>query len=175
MLPIGLRKQPVTVVVQLAGEPVAVRQADAGRKLERGEREQIKAQLRAAQSSLHANITGMGGTVLANYQASYNGIKVRIARDQVNQLAALPGVVGVRPLIPIRRTNVHGIPGIGTPAVWQSLGVHGEGIKVGIIDTGIDYTHANFGGPGTVAAYEAAHAAETAPRIRRCSAPGLRA
>src|SRR5439155_1468158 len=54
--------------------------------------------------------------------------------------------------------NVRGIPLIGTPAVWQSLGLHGEGVKIAIIDTGIDYTHANFGGPGTAAAYTAAHA-----------------
>jgi subtilisin family serine protease len=72
-------------------------------------------------------------------------------------------VVAVRPVYPSKRNNVHGVPVIGTPAVWQSLGIHGEGIKVGIIDTGIDYTHANFGGPGTTAAYEAAHAAETLP------------
>ena len=42
-------------------------------------------------------------------------------------------------------------------------GVRGEGIKIAVIDTGIDYTHANFGGPGTVAAYNAAHATERAP------------
>ena len=56
------------------------------------------------------------------------------------------------------RDNVHGVPLIGAPEVWDGLnGYHGEGIKVAIIDTGIDYTHADFGGPGTVAAYEAAH------------------
>ena len=32
-----------------------------------------------------------------------------------------------------------------------------------MIDTGIDYTHANFGGPGTIAAYNAANAADTLP------------
>ena len=32
-----------------------------------------------------------------------------------------------------------------------------------MIDSGIDYTHANFGGPGTVAAYAAAAAASTLP------------
>src|SRR5205814_8045613 len=36
-------------------------------------------------------------------------------------------------------------------------------IKVAIIDTGIDYTHANFGGPGTVAAFDAAAATSTLP------------
>src|SRR5262249_18821262 len=40
---------------------------------------------------------------------------------------------------------------------------HGEGIKIAIIDTGADYTHANFGGPGTVAAFNAAFAHSTQP------------
>lgn len=161
--PLGIGKQPVTVVLQLAGEPVAVQQGNVGRKLERAEKDQIKSQLRASQQAMHGNIQGMGGTVLANYQSAYNGIKVRIPRDKLDQLAALPGVVAVRPLFPVRRNNERGVPLIGTPEVWQSLGLHGEGVKVGIIDTGIDYTHANFAGPGTVAAYEMAHAAEAAP------------
>ena len=28
-------------------------------------------------------------------------------------------------------------------------------MTVAIVDTGVDYTHADFGGPGTVEAYEA--------------------
>jgi subtilisin family serine protease len=162
-LPMGVSRQAVTVVVQLAADPVAVQQSNAGRKLERAEREAIKTQLRGAQGSMHGHIQGMGGAVLANYQAAYNGIKVRIGRDKLAQLAALPGVVAVRPVFPMKRNNLNGVPAIGTPAVWQALGLHGEGIKVGIIDSGIDYTHANFGGPGTIAAFEAAHAAETLP------------
>jgi subtilisin family serine protease len=40
-------------------------------------------------------------------------------------------------------------------------------IKIAIIDTGIDYTHANFGGPGTIGAFDAADAADTvAPPAR---------
>ena len=96
------------------------------------------------------------------FQSSYNGMKVRIARSKADQLATLPGVVGVRPLQKVTRNNIHGVPMIGAPGVWQSLGLHGEGIKIAVIDTGIDYTHANFGGPGTVAAYDAAHAGEAA-------------
>ena len=162
-LPLGVGNQPVTVVLELAGDPVAVAQGNAGRKLDRQEKDQIKAQLRAPQDALRGHVQGMGGTVMASYQAAYNGIKVRVPRDKLDLLSALPGVVAVRPLFPVKPNNVHGVPVIGTPAVWQSLGLHGEGVKVGIIDTGIDYTHANFGGPGTAAAYATAHAGETAP------------
>jgi len=169
--PLGVSKAPVTVVVQLAGDSVAEQQGNAGRKLERGEKDRIKGQLRSQQDGLRGSIESLGGTVVANYQAAYNGIKVRIAHDRVKELAALPGVVAVRPLQLMKPDNVRGIPLIGTPAVWQSLGLHGEGVKIAIIDTGIDYTHANFGGPGTAAAYTAAHAKETLPADPRLFGP----
>ena len=161
--PLGVSKAAVTVVVQLAGDSVAEQQGNAGRKLDRDEKELIKGQLKGQHDGLRGSIEGLGGTVIANYRAAYNGIKVRIAAEKVNQLAALPGVIAVRPLQLMKPDNLRGVPLIGTPAVWQNLGLHGEGVKIAIIDTGIDYTHANFGGPGTAAAYAAAHAAETSP------------
>src|SRR5467141_2051761 len=162
-MPLGVSKAPVTVVVQLAGDSVAEQQGNAGRKLERGEKDRIKGQLRSQQDGLRGSIESLGGTVVAHYQAAYNGIKVRIAHDRVNELAALPGVVAVRPLQLMNPDNVRGVPLIGAPAVWQSLGLHGEGVKIAIIDTGIDYTHANFGGPGTAAAFAAAFANSSLP------------
>jgi subtilisin family serine protease len=161
--PLGVSKAPVTVVVQLAGDSVAEQQANAGRRLDRDEKERIKSQLKSQHDGMRGSIEGLGGTVVANYRAAYNGIKVRIAGDRVKELAALPGVVAVRPLQLMKPNNVRGIPLIGAPTVWQNLGLHGEGVKIAIIDTGIDYTHANFGGPGTVAAFQAAAAASTQP------------
>src|SRR5882762_7966025 len=175
--PLGVSQAPVTVVVQLAGDSVAEQQGNAGRKLDRNEKDRIKGQLKSQQDGLRGSIESLGGTVVAHYQAAYNGIKVRIAHDRVNELAALPGVVAVRPLQLMNPDNVRGIPLIGAPTVWQSLGLHGEGVKIAIIDTGIDYTHANFGGPGTAAAYAAAHANETLaadPRFFGPSAPRIK-
>ena len=75
----------------------------------------------------------------------------------------------------MKPNNVRGIPAVGAPTVWQNLGIHGEGVKVAIIDTGIDYTHANFGGPGTAPPTTAAHAAETQPADPALFGPDARA
>jgi subtilisin family serine protease len=175
--PLGVSKREITVVVQLTGDSVAEQQGNAGRRLSRDEKDRAKGQLRNQQEGLRRSIEGMGGRVVAHYQAAYNGMKVRIAADRTKELAGLPGVVAVRPLQLMKPQNVRGIPLIGTPAVWQNLGLHGEGVKIAIIDTGIDYTHANFGGPGTAAAYTAAQATATMaadPRLFGPSAPRIK-
>ena len=101
---------------------------------------------------------------MADYQAAYNGLKVRINRHKTDEVAGLANVVAVRPLQLMRFDNTKGVTLIGAPAVWNGVnGLRGEKIKIAVIDTGIDYTHANFGGPGTVAAYNAANAADTLP------------
>ncbi|MBT2502700.1 S8 family serine peptidase [Curtobacterium sp. ISL-83] len=46
---------------------------------------------------------------------------------------------------------------------WQQTGRTGKGVNVAVLDTGLDYTQADFGGPGTTAAYDAALASTSAP------------
>ena len=162
--PVGLRDAKTTVVLQLAGNPVALVQADAQRKLSKAEKSAIKADLKSRQDALRGDIESLGGQVLGDYQVAYNGIKVRINRSQLDSLKTLKGVTAVRGLQQVVPDNVKGVQLIGAPSVWGGLaGLHGENIKVAVIDTGIDYTHANFGGPGTVAAFTAANAADTLP------------
>lgn len=43
---------------------------------------------------------------------------------------------------------------IGATRARGELGLTGDTVKVGVIDSGIDYTHSMFDGPGTVEAYE---------------------
>src|SRR5262245_13977632 len=81
-LPLGAGKGAVTLVLELAGDPVAVQQANAGRKLTKAEKDAIKVQLKGPQAQLKGSIAALGGQVLGEYQVSYNGIKVRIGRDK---------------------------------------------------------------------------------------------
>lgn len=164
ILPIAMDdSRNVNVMVQLEGDPVAVVQAEAGRELTRAERNAIKRQLKAEQDALKGRIAARGGEVTHQLQSAYNGMRVSIPRRDAASLASLPGVIGVRGLQIHTIDNATSVPFLGVPSVWQSTGFTGENIKVGIIDTGIDYTHANFGGPGTVEAYELAEETDTLP------------
>src|SRR5438067_5621514 len=158
-------QQPATVVLKLAGDPVAVARGNApDGKIAAADKAGIESQLAAQQAALVTAIEANGGTVLAKFQNAINGIKVTIPADKLAALATLPGVVEVKRVAVHKRLNAISVPFIGAPQVWDGkAGFRGEHVKVAIIDTGIDYTHANFGGPGTPDAYNNAFKSSTQP------------
>jgi subtilisin family serine protease len=109
------------------------------------------------------SIKSKDGRVEATMQSAYNGIQASIPAEQVDAVAALPNVVAVHAVKTYTLDNAVSVPFLGVPQVWQDTGYTGENIKIAVIDTGVDYTHANFGGAGTPEAYAAANAAETQP------------
>jgi subtilisin family serine protease len=154
----------MTVVAVLDGPSVADLQAAAARKLTRAEKAAIKAQRIAEQAAPRARIEAAGGAVIGSFQSALNGLKVRIPRDRIAALRAIPGVVDVKRVVTYSHDNFAAVQRIQAPFAWSGVaGVHGEAIKIAIIDTGIDYTHADFGGPGTPEAFQAAAAASTLP------------
>ena len=161
----ALSERPQTVVLKLSGDPVAVVRSRApGKQLAPGQRESIELELRGKQDTIVPTIQKMGGTVLAQFQHALNGIKVRGTPEQIRSFATLPGVVAVKPVRFYHLDNAHSVPFIGAPQAWQGPpGLHGEHVRIAVLDTGVDYTHANFGGPGTVAAWNAAFANSTLP------------
>ncbi len=155
----------VRVLVALEGASVAEREANAGRAggtLSESQRGSIRSELQQQQQDLAARIGALGGKVVYAYQDAVNGVSVTIDANKVAQLAALPGVEKVRPARIVRPDNVQAAQYVNAPQVWDGpTGFTGEGVTIAVIDTGVDYTHANFGGPGTEAAYDAADARDT--------------
>jgi subtilisin family serine protease len=180
VLPIGLDPDAkVRVVVRLTGAPVAlVKAAKPNKQIDQAERDSVKASLLSRQEALRPQIEALGGRILGEFQSAINGLKVEIARGSLSGLQTLSGVEGINTIETMYSDNATSVPYLGTPAVWAGrTGFRGERIKVGIIDTGIDYTHANFAGPGTPAAYTAAHANETLaadPALFGPSAPKIK-
>src|SRR5262245_61121967 len=157
VLPRALDNTVVKVVAVLAGDSVAQTQEVSGRRLTRQEKNAIKAQRGAEQSAVRGSLESAGGRIEKSFQSAINGIKLSIPRSRIEELRSIPGVIDVKRVGRYRPENVVSVPRMQAPIAWSgALGVRGEGIKVAIIDTGIDYTHANFGGPGTTAAYQVA-------------------
>jgi minor extracellular serine protease Vpr len=160
-----LANDQIKVVVTMSIPSVAeVRAQAAGHVISQQDHDAIHAQIAQQHAAVEPMILSRGGRVLAHYQDALNGMKVQIARSEISGLSNLPGVVQVVGVPKYKINNAVSVPFIGAPEVWQGVpGFRGEHIKIAIIDTGIDYTHANFGGPGTVAAFAAAAATSTLP------------
>jgi subtilisin family serine protease len=110
------------------------------------------ARVDAEQAAFRGVLESLGATELSTQRVGANGFRVLVEAGQVANLAAMPGVRSVGRVETHELANATSVPWVGGAAV-NATGITGAGIKVAIIDTGIDYTHANFGGPGTVAAY----------------------
>src|SRR5256885_8456580 len=162
--PASLSNKQVAAVVQLGGAPVAVRDANAkkqGAKPTAGQKDAIRQQLRAQQNALHGRIANAGAKIVGQMQDAYNGIQVVVSQKNLAKLASLPNVVGIHAVAKFKPANINGVPFIGPPTACTNTGEAGSGVKVASLDTGIDYPHADFGGPGTSAAWDYAFAHST--------------
>jgi subtilisin family serine protease len=81
-----------------------------------------------------------------------NAIVIRMDASKISKLRKMPGVKQVS-LAPVHYIeNATSVPFIGANTVWDStgalstLGLTGNGVTIAVIDTGVDYLHANFAG-----------------------------
>jgi minor extracellular serine protease Vpr len=156
--PHGSRGGALNVVVTLDAPSVAV-VAEQGMTV--ADQRQYSNSLEAQQNTLSAQAASVGATELASVTTALNAVAFRVAESKVDDLRALPGVASVRPIFNYELDLSETVPYIGAAAV-QAAGFDGTGIDVAVIDSGIDYTHENFGGAGTAAAYTAAYGTTTA-------------
>nr|CTQ92226.1 minor extracellular serine protease [Kibdelosporangium sp. MJ126-NF4] len=91
------------------------------------------------------------------------GLVVRGESSAIRDLAARPEVQSIRPVLAKTRTNASAVQVTRTLNAWRNTGRLGDKVRIGVIDDGVDYTHATFGGPGTPEAYAAVDRTKVEP------------
>jgi len=96
---------------------------------------------------------GTGGIrVLHRYDRLIAGVALEAPAGSLPELRATPGVARVDEDRPVHAFLDRSVPQVRGDLVRNLLHGTGRGVRVGIVDTGIDYHHAAFGGafgPGT--------------------------
>lgn len=136
--------------------------------------------IEAEQAKFLAEFAVISPDVRAVYRYKYlvNGIAIYVPGEVIARLRGMSNVVDVVPAGKFARPQVEEAPApadgryneknsvkfIGAEAArgmkiknpdGKEVAIDGTGMKVGVIDTGVDYTHKMFGGEGTEAAYKA--------------------
>ncbi|MFN8475619.1 MAG: S8 family serine peptidase [Anaerolineae bacterium] len=162
----GSETRSLSLILELQGAPVVdtylAAQASGAAKTDAAAAQQARlAQIQAQQARVEVAAQRLGAPVLQRYTNLMNGLLVHATPDRLADLARIPGVAAIRSAPVYSPTLAHSVPFIGADTVRQTLGLDGRNTTIAIIDTGIDYTHRDFGGPGTTDAYAAASADAT--------------
>lgn len=149
--------------VEFEGPPAAVVYAEALARKDgkaaaaSAAREQIRANREAQAGAMGPLKAADAIRELFSVQRVLNAVAVRTGEGGEAILRNLPGVASVTPLTPAALALSASIPYVGVPLVWEALpeGVTGRGMRIGIIDSGVDYLHPDLGGTGDSALYSA--------------------
>ncbi len=146
----------VEVFAVLEGEPVAraVDAVDMNTEAGRAALRRRALEVSAQQAQIVSELETSGATVIGQLRVLANAIHVRVEAEALPTLRRIPGVVRLDRVSLHRRALRDAVPLVGAPQVWAgATPFRGDGVTLAVIDTGIDYTHADFGGPGTNEAF----------------------
>ena len=109
-----------------------------------------------------------GAQVLYTTHNTMRGVALYGNVEQIRALANRSDVERISIIEDMAPQNTGSVLDTDTLSVWaqqhaQNTASTGKGVKIVVLDTGIDYTHADLGGPGTKEAYEKAKASDTIP------------
>ncbi len=94
---------------------------------------------------------GLDKQVVRSFSHLYNGLALEIAPQQLHALSKISGVKKVHVVEDRKLLLDTSVPLIGADQVWQlqdanDAEITGKGVKVAVIDTGVDYTREELGG-----------------------------
>jgi len=149
----------VAAIIELEGDSVAVHQRAEADMLQ----QQVDFEMPAARAyetqieDQHASFLSRAAVVAPDLRVRtelkklVNAISIEVSDSELAAITALPGVKRVELVSECHATLDASVPLINAPALWDRLGgvgVAGQGMKIAILDTGIDTTNPLFSDTG---------------------------
>ncbi|MBY0503632.1 MAG: S8 family serine peptidase [Bryobacteraceae bacterium] len=107
-----------------------------------------RTRLAASQQNLSARIEKLGGRVMSSEQDLVNAIFILASPAQAEAMRALPGVQRVERLRPMKLLANRALDLVNARGGWARItggeANAGAGVRIGIIDSGIDHQHPAF-------------------------------
>ncbi len=104
----------------------------------------------AYESAIGARL-GRPVTATHEYIAAYNGVAMLLTAEEANRISTLPGVIEVRRAGMEQLDTFRGPDFIGANTIWNGANVppglgtsRGQGVVIGVLDTGINTDHPSF-------------------------------
>ena len=140
---------PGRYALVLEDAPVAARYSPAA-SLRAAEAAGYRSRIEARQRALRAELASRGIQVTGSAGTLVNAIFVTMPENRVAEARSLAGVAGVVPLRRYKKAMNRAAELVSASAAWANLGGQangGAGVKIAILDTGIDHTHPSFQDP----------------------------
>jgi subtilisin family serine protease len=155
--------QELALFVQFDGPPAAAtwlasRSSPQSRAVASQRARQRLQEIEQAHGRAEPAIRALGGKPLYRLSRLANAIAVNVRARDIPAVAQLPGVIRVE-RVPLHHLHhASSVSLIQAPQLWAPApapGLTGAGMRIGIIDSGVDYLHTGFGGSGLPADYAA--------------------
>ncbi|HXI39048.1 MAG TPA: S8 family serine peptidase, partial [Bryobacteraceae bacterium] len=128
-------------------DPPVAQQVASGKELRTRAALDHGSRIAAAQRHVTDELARRNIRVTGSAQTLVNAVFVSATSDRVKELSALPGVARVQYLPPVHRKLDRAIDLVHASAAWSASGGQqkaGAGVRIAILDTGIDQGHAAF-------------------------------
>ena len=141
---------PGRYILELSGDPAAVAASKQGVRFAAREAAFAarRAGVRQTQIAARAAVAARGGTVIETMDTVTNALIVSIPDSRASELMQIPGALNLYPVHKVRPFLSHALPLHKVPDAWSMLPLGqtgaGAGIKIGMIDSGIDVNNPAF-------------------------------